>query len=446
MRNGMHRRGAKNATGALASPLRRIPAPLRSTASTPPRVRRRALVAGVLLGMLLGPEGFAAPSAEPTTTYRVRSGDTLSGIALRHKSTARDIRTLNGLQSDLIRVGQALAVPARGARATTPSRQRKGAKQLSSGTLIGHKILVGDSLGGVAKRYGTTVAQLRADNPSVKGDLLIIGRTLKVRARVPSRKQRRFVYTIQPGDTLSGIGAQFGVSWPQIGRWNPGKDPKRLHVGSRINVYLEGPRVRSTTKGRPQRGVLVNGEQLPPGPGYRRQTPRRAWGTNETITQILRVVADLRIQHPRIHDLLIGDISKKGGGKIAPHVSHQSGRDVDIGYVFTHLPLEGSGRFLRIKRHLRDVDWKASWTLIKALVGRNERSSRVQHVFMSYPVQKVFYEWAKSAGATKRQLEYTFQYPRGRRALAGKIRHVKGHTGHMHVRFKCPPKDVTCVM
>ncbi|MCP4249507.1 MAG: hypothetical protein GY778_20895 [bacterium] len=28
--------------------------------------------------------------------------------------------------------------------------------------------------------------------------------------------------------------------------------------------------------------------------------------------------------------------------------------------------------------------------------------------------------------------------------MKGIIRHVDGHTGHMHVRFRCPPKDTTC--
>ncbi|MBS4218937.1 LysM peptidoglycan-binding domain-containing protein [Bacillus sp. FJAT-49711] len=48
----------------------------------------------------------------PTTTgtYKVVSGDTLSKIAVQYGTTVKEIKSLNGLSSDLIRVGQVLKV------------------------------------------------------------------------------------------------------------------------------------------------------------------------------------------------------------------------------------------------------------------------------------------------------------------------------------------------
>lgn len=43
-----------------------------------------------------------------TDTYTVKSGDTLSGIASKHGTTVAKIKSLNGLKSDLIQVGQKL--------------------------------------------------------------------------------------------------------------------------------------------------------------------------------------------------------------------------------------------------------------------------------------------------------------------------------------------------
>jgi N-acetylmuramoyl-L-alanine amidase len=43
-------------------------------------------------------------------TYTVVSGDTLSAIARRHNTTVQNIRTLNNLTSDVIRVGQRLNI------------------------------------------------------------------------------------------------------------------------------------------------------------------------------------------------------------------------------------------------------------------------------------------------------------------------------------------------
>jgi membrane-bound lytic murein transglycosylase D len=45
-----------------------------------------------------------------STTYRVRSGDNLDGIARRHGMTVRRLKTVNGLKTDRIRVGQVLKV------------------------------------------------------------------------------------------------------------------------------------------------------------------------------------------------------------------------------------------------------------------------------------------------------------------------------------------------
>ena len=46
-------------------------------------------------------------------------------------------------------------------------------------------------------------------------------------------------YTIQPGDTLSRIGSEFGVSWQTIMEANPNIDPNRLQVGQQIVIPLE---------------------------------------------------------------------------------------------------------------------------------------------------------------------------------------------------------------
>lgn len=51
-----------------------------------------------------------APSQ--TLTYRIVSGDTLSGIADRHRISASRLREINGLSGDLIRIGQVLKIPA----------------------------------------------------------------------------------------------------------------------------------------------------------------------------------------------------------------------------------------------------------------------------------------------------------------------------------------------
>lgn len=51
-------------------------------------------------------------NSTPLVTYKVKSGDTLSGIAIRHDVSLVELRKVNGLRSDMLRVGQVLTIPA----------------------------------------------------------------------------------------------------------------------------------------------------------------------------------------------------------------------------------------------------------------------------------------------------------------------------------------------
>jgi hypothetical protein len=62
----------------------------------------------------IGPSGSAvAPSSSPSfrTTYTVKKGDTLLGIAKRFNTTAAKIRAANGLTSNSLKIGQVLKIP-----------------------------------------------------------------------------------------------------------------------------------------------------------------------------------------------------------------------------------------------------------------------------------------------------------------------------------------------
>src|SRR4029078_8960516 len=59
--------------------------------------------------------------------------------------------------------------------------------------------------------------------------------------------------------------------------------------------------------------------------------PKRLYGTEHTIRTIVRAAAAYRAAQPDAPRLVIGDISREGGGPMTDeHVSHQNGLDVDI--------------------------------------------------------------------------------------------------------------------
>lgn len=57
-------------------------------------------------------------------------------------------------------------------------------------------------------------------------------------------------------------------------------------------------------------------------------------------------------------------------------------------------------------------------------------------IFLDYEVQARLYKFARGRGTPEADLEAIFQYPRGKDALVGIVRHWPHHTDHLHVRFK----------
>ena len=64
-----------------------------------------------------------------------------------------------------------------------------------------------------------------------------------------------------------------------------------------------------------------------------RQRPEpaeRLYGNEHTIRAILAVTHVYRAKHPHAPRVVIGDISREGGGPMDDHASHQNGLDVDV--------------------------------------------------------------------------------------------------------------------
>jgi hypothetical protein len=65
-------------------------------------------------------------------------------------------------------------------------------------------------------------------------------------------------------------------------------------------------------------------------------------------------------------------------------------------------------------------------------------------IFLDYDVQGVIYRWAKRRGVSRAKLDRVFQYPHGRWAGQGLVRHYRNHAHHLHVRFKCTKAETSC--
>lgn len=130
------------------------------------------------------------PIELPTTTtiYTVQKGDSLYSIATAFKTTVDTIKQLNNLTSNTILIGQQLLVPA---------SDNDNNEEIENYDI--YEVVKGDSLWSIAQRYGITVDELinlnNLDNINLK-----IGDKLKV----PATKGQK-TYTVQKGDSLWSI-------------------------------------------------------------------------------------------------------------------------------------------------------------------------------------------------------------------------------------------------
>lgn len=185
----------------------------------------------------------------------------------------------------------------------------------------------------------------------------------------------------------------------------------------------------SLSIGEPSHGRLFNGLQLTTDEHFQVRSSDENWGTAETVDGIRAAVTQVDATFPGAPRLVVGDLSKEHGGRIWPHKSHQSGRDIDLGFY-----LKGGQASTFTTASGANLDLERTWALIQALAATDS----VQYIFIDRRVQKVIYDFAKDEKHVPAAiLSSIFEYP-GRNSMSTLVRHRRGHRDHLHVRFFSP--------
>lgn len=122
-------------------------------------------------------------SSSSSSTYTVKSGDSLWKISKKYGMTVSELKKLNGLKSDLLRIGQVLKLKG---SASSSSSSSSSVSTSSSST---YKVKRGDSLSKIAKQYGTTVSKLKSLN-GLKSDVIYVNQVLKVKGTSTSTSSK----------------------------------------------------------------------------------------------------------------------------------------------------------------------------------------------------------------------------------------------------------------
>lgn len=135
-------------------------------------------------------------------TYIVKTGDNLFNIASKYDISVSELRSINNLSSDTLFVGQQLLVPVSNDIIDT-----------SITNYVDYRVVSGDTLYGIANRYGVSVDELKRIN-NLSNNNLSVSQVIKVPVLDTT------IYTVKRGDTLYSIAREYNISPNELMSYN----------------------------------------------------------------------------------------------------------------------------------------------------------------------------------------------------------------------------------
>ncbi len=174
------------------------------------------------------PAGTAQPGEQPIPrVHLVQPGETLFGIAQQYGTTVEALQLVNNIQdSDLLFAGQELLIPG------------------AEGDLVVTAVTVevGDTLAGVAARFNTSTAAVAAANDLIN-PILYGGQRLVVLSRTGSAAPETLFgagHLVAGGETLIGLAARYGVTPYDLAAANGLRPAAPLFPGQRLRIPGDG--------------------------------------------------------------------------------------------------------------------------------------------------------------------------------------------------------------
>ncbi|WP_051578055.1 LysM peptidoglycan-binding domain-containing protein [Sporolactobacillus terrae] len=91
----------------------------------------------------------------------------------------------------------------------------------------------GDTLSEIGAHYGIDYHDIKRWN-GLKSDLIFPGQKLKMKKVLDKTSAKKDSYTVKPGDTLSEIAAQHGTTTASLVKKNGIKNPNKIYPGQKI--------------------------------------------------------------------------------------------------------------------------------------------------------------------------------------------------------------------
>jgi LysM repeat protein len=214
-------------------------------------------------------------------TYTVKKGDTLSHIARNHSISVNKLKSLNGLNSDLIFPNQKLTVSKTSQTGNTTAKPATQPTGTTTSTKTStYKIVSGDTLSGIAQKHKISLANLKSWN-KLTSDLIYPGQKLivsKTTASAPSAGSTpttpaptvpaptpavasESVYTIKSGDTLGKIASQFNMTVTALKSLN-NLSSDLIYAGKTLKVSGQATPTETTEDKKTEAPAATNGDKV----------------------------------------------------------------------------------------------------------------------------------------------------------------------------------------
>ncbi|MFD2442469.1 LysM peptidoglycan-binding domain-containing protein [Bacillus sp. CGMCC 1.16607] len=185
------------------------------------RARNKKIAVATITGAITALVFMNGKAGACGINYTVKKNDNLYLLSKKYQVSVELLMEANALTSQKIIIGQQLVVPG---EIMVPQKEEHSNL---------YTVQKGDSLYYLAKKFDITVNELKKIN-CFYNDQIIIGQQIRVPVVTLSHGEK-IVYTVFPGDSLWGIAERFGVTVQDLVKEN-GLSKEMVLIGQRLVI------------------------------------------------------------------------------------------------------------------------------------------------------------------------------------------------------------------
>lgn len=192
-----------------------------------------------------------------TINYKVKPGESVGSLANRYQMSPEELASFNKFSANsTLYIGQTIKVPAiasneaeEKASVTSSRNSKSSSKESAKIDTISYTVKSGDTLSRIASRFNSSNDELAKLNKISASSMVIVGQKLNVPdSETPEQPARPTSYTVQSGDTLTGVAAKFDLTPQALADMNDLKPSSNLLRGATLTLVSDAKTDKSDSK------------------------------------------------------------------------------------------------------------------------------------------------------------------------------------------------------